>query len=55
MIGEVPDTNSAGADPVSPAVNNLVGGFGLGGWGNSSYIFSQTCEDEQIFISIFQQ
>ena len=47
MIGEVPDTISAGADLVSPAVNNLVGGLGLGGWGSSSYIFSQMCENEK--------
>ena len=34
---------------------NLVGGFGLGGWGDSGYVFPPTCEDEPERISILSK
>ena len=43
---EVINTNSESFPNSTPSVTNQAGGFGVGGWGNSSYIFSQTCEDE---------
>ena len=34
---------------------NLVGGFGLGGWGDSGYVFPPMCEDEPEMISILSK
>ena len=48
MNSEVINTLSEG---LTPSVTNHAGGFGVNGWGNGSYIFSQTCQDEQILNS----